>query len=345
MRKRYQVGGIAGAAILVLAGFAVWTTSKDGIGFASAKPYEHAFGGEAMTEIAPTEPVTQTTEALLSETEPFSVSFPINLNTADMQTLCTLPDIGAVTAQAILDERERLGGFTNRAQLRDIPGIGEKRYQTIAGLVYIENEQPLPSESAVPAHISETETTAPAVHFPLDLNTATLEALCCLPDIGEVTAQAILDERERLGGFTNRAQLLDVPGIGEKRYQVIAGLIYIENEQPLPTEPAESTIPATVSETDAPETEMPAPETQPPTVPVINLNTATLDELMLLPGCDETAANAILRVRDAIGGFHNPLEITIAPEISDAQYTAWKEWLAVDDFGNTQIYDETLPAE
>ena len=253
MRKRYQVGGIAGAAILVLAGFAVWTTSKDGIGFASAKPYEHAFCGEAMTEIAPTEPVTQTTEALLSETEPLSVSFPINLNTADIQTLCTLPDIGAVTAQAILDELERLGGFTNRAQLRDVPGIGEKRYQ------------------------------------------------------------------------------------------VIAGLIYIENEQPLPTEPAESTIPATVSETDAPETEMPAPETQPPTVPVINLNTATLDDLLRLPGCDEETANAILELREQIGIIHNPLELTMV--ISKDLYKAWEPYLAVDDTGSTQLPIDTLPAE
>ena len=88
---------------------------------------------------------------------------------------------------------------------------------------------------------------------------------------------------------------------------------------------------------------MPAPETQPPTVPVINLNTATLDELMLLPGCDEETANAILELREQIGIIHNPLELTMV--ISKDLYKAWEPYLAVDDTGSTQLPIDTLPAE
>lgn len=189
------------------------------------------------------------------------------------------------------------------------------------------------------------ETTVSEVSYPLDLNAATLEALCTLPEIGKVTALAILDHRERIGGFTNRRQLRDVPGIGEKRYLAIYDLVCIENEQPLPDEvPTEAPVPdITVSGTDAPEAELPAPETAPPAVPFININAASLDDLMQLPGCDEATAQAILRLRNDLGMFHSTLELLIV--ISDSQFHQWEASLAVDDAGNTQLYDETLPAE
>ena len=71
------------------------------------------------------------------------------------------------------------------------------------------------------------------VNYPLNLNTATFEELCTLPEIGEVLAQAILDYRDEIGGFINREQLLKISGIGQYRYSAIAPLLMIENEQPL----------------------------------------------------------------------------------------------------------------
>jgi competence protein ComEA len=49
----------------------------------------------------------------------------------------------------------------------------------------------------------------------VDLNTADQTALESLPEIGPVTAQAILAWRTEHGGFTAVSQLLDVDGIGE----------------------------------------------------------------------------------------------------------------------------------
>jgi competence protein ComEA len=53
---------------------------------------------------------------------------------------------------------------------------------------------------------------------PVDLNTADLAALDSLPGIGPATAQAILEERTRRGGFRSTRDLLRVPGIGEGRF-------------------------------------------------------------------------------------------------------------------------------
>lgn len=61
----------------------------------------------------------------------------------------------------------------------------------------------------------------------LDLNKATLEQLVALPDIGEKTAQKILDYRDRNGGFHSTDELMLVSGIGEKTYAKLAPLVTI----------------------------------------------------------------------------------------------------------------------
>ena len=62
---------------------------------------------------------------------------------------------------------------------------------------------------------------------PLDLNTATLEQLDALPGIGPTTAQAIIDERDRRGGFRSVDDLLDVRGIGPAKLEAIRDLVRV----------------------------------------------------------------------------------------------------------------------
>jgi competence protein ComEA len=60
---------------------------------------------------------------------------------------------------------------------------------------------------------------------PLDLNSATLEALENLPGIGPVTAQKILDYRQQHGAFHSVAELQGVPGIGPAHMAQLKGLV------------------------------------------------------------------------------------------------------------------------
>ncbi len=48
----------------------------------------------------------------------------VNLNTATAEELDTLPGVGPVTAQAILEWREQNGGFTSVQELLEVDGIG-----------------------------------------------------------------------------------------------------------------------------------------------------------------------------------------------------------------------------
>lgn len=55
----------------------------------------------------------------------------VDLNTATAEQLDTLPGVGEVTAQRILDWRARNGRFTSVEQLREVDGIGERRLASL----------------------------------------------------------------------------------------------------------------------------------------------------------------------------------------------------------------------
>jgi competence protein ComEA len=62
---------------------------------------------------------------------------PVNLNTATLAQLDTLPGVGPVLAQRILDARDARGGFTSVSDLRKVDGIGDSRYQQLKDLVTV----------------------------------------------------------------------------------------------------------------------------------------------------------------------------------------------------------------
>jgi len=62
---------------------------------------------------------------------------PIDLNTATLAELETLPGVGPVLAQRILDWRTERGRFATVDQLSDVPGIGDARLAQLRDLVQV----------------------------------------------------------------------------------------------------------------------------------------------------------------------------------------------------------------
>jgi competence protein ComEA len=61
----------------------------------------------------------------------------INLNTATLDQLETLPGIGRKTAERILEQRQKSGGFKKIEELMNIKGIGEKSFLKIKPMVFV----------------------------------------------------------------------------------------------------------------------------------------------------------------------------------------------------------------
>jgi competence protein ComEA len=61
----------------------------------------------------------------------------VNLNTATLADLDTLPGVGPVLAQRILDARTAQGGFKAVSDLRKVDGIGDARYEQLKDLVTV----------------------------------------------------------------------------------------------------------------------------------------------------------------------------------------------------------------
>ena len=201
--------------------------------------------------------------------------------------------------------------------------------------------------TTVPTEEPEVTTTP---QFPMDINYATYEALICVPNIGEKTAQNILDFIHEKGVISDMDMLLEINGIGEAKLNDLKRYFYVSDVFTVKTTTTTST--ATESKTTSKATTTPKQttavsktttpkETNPPktttvttTTPArvrtkVNINTASADELMACLLIDSTQAEEIVSLRDEIGGYSNILEILYCESISDSLYTEIDEYLEI----------------
>ncbi len=75
-------------------------------------------------------------QPLVSAT-PGAASGLVDINTATLEELDTLPGIGPVLAQAIIDWRTQNGSFTNIEQLQEVSGIGDATFADLQALVRV----------------------------------------------------------------------------------------------------------------------------------------------------------------------------------------------------------------
>jgi competence protein ComEA len=93
--------------------------------------------GEQILVGIPAPPGATTAPGNAPTSPPAASNAPVNLNTADLTQLDTLPGVGPVLAQRILDYRTQNGPFATIDQLQEVPGVGPKKFDSLKSHVRI----------------------------------------------------------------------------------------------------------------------------------------------------------------------------------------------------------------
>ena len=153
----------------------------------------------------------------------------ININREEMEGLCALRGIGPAKAEAIINYREENGIFRKKEQLLDVHGIGPATLSGIRDEITLGSPPPEMKsgatfkENSAPAQKDPRNLSAAADYDQdnerININTANLEALKTLDNIGEIKAERIINYRKTYGDFRRAVDITKVKGIGEKTFQ------------------------------------------------------------------------------------------------------------------------------
>ena len=131
----------------------------------------------------------------------------------------------------IINYRDKGGKFYSKNDLAKLYTISEEEFEQLEP--YIVLPEVARKEYAKPKTETKenqkvVEEKKPQKTIPIvDLNTADSALLTELPQIGPYTAARIVTYREKLGGYLNKEQLLEVKGMDEARYNVAEPYINI----------------------------------------------------------------------------------------------------------------------
>lgn len=147
--------------------------------------------------------------------------------------------------------------------------------------IYYGEEQPVPAISYL-EDAAFYDTNAERI----ELNTASVEELMSIDGIGRSTAEKIVSYAGKVG-FLSVEDLLDIDGIGKKTYDVIRPYVTVSMGNWKETKASETTASETKAEPEISEEYVPS-------LP-IDLNSASVEDLLYINGIGEVTANKIIK--------------------------------------------------
>lgn len=209
--------------------------------------------------------------------------FSFDPNTLSVDSLQLL-GISQSISQTIANYREKGGKFYQKEDLLGIYYFDTSLYNQLVPYISIEknyNSTFNSTESKMKVITYKSTTT----FTPIELNTCDSAKLTSLYGIGPVYASRIIKYRNLLGGFVDKAQLLEVYGIDSTLYLSIHKKVTIEN--------------LTISQ--------------------IKINTAEWKDIVKHPYIDKDKANLLLNYRNEHGAYEN-FAILIKNNILTAEF-------------------------
>ena len=183
---------------------------------------------------------------------------PVDVNSADLKTLETLPGVGAATAKKIVDGRP----YSSLADLQKVKGLSKSRVEAMKDLVTFgsattnaaaaveapvkkvkksaattastaasssPSSPPVPSTGASGASHASSAASTLAAGEKVNINTATATELDKIPGIGPTKAQAIVDYRTQNGNFKTIEDVEKVKGIKSGVFSKIKDYIKVSD--------------------------------------------------------------------------------------------------------------------
>lgn len=244
--KTFAKYAIAAVAALLIIGVAVTTVMlkakrKDVVIIeANKKEVENSDSSqlEKRSEKITTAKQTQTGSPKASATVT-SISYPIDINKADIALLCTIDGVGNSTAQRILDYREKVGVIHSMNELLSIDGIGAKTLDKLESYLYVSD-----ADKAVSAAVTVTTsatttkalgtvtkkssvTSAERTYKQVNINTADAQEISQALLISLERAQKIVDMRIKIHGYKASLEILLSEAISEDEYLKLEQYILI----------------------------------------------------------------------------------------------------------------------
>lgn len=203
---------------------------------ASAPP---SAGGPPLAARSPVgDSLSAAADSLAAEQErrsrPLEAGETLDVNGASEAELDRLPGIGPAKAARIVADRTANGPYRSLEELGRVPGLGARSLERLepflafppgpAGRGTVRAKGQIPQrrllgvvdQAAVGAGVA-------TVH----LNSATREQLESLPGIGPVLAGRIMEHRDRRGGYSSIADLMEVPGVGPATLARLRALVSV----------------------------------------------------------------------------------------------------------------------
>lgn len=254
----------------------------------------------------------------------------VNVNTASEQELQQIPGLDQSLAQSIVQHRQTNGPFQSVDDLAQVQGMDDQKLQGMRGYLTAEK---------------------------LNINTAQAEDLQMVPGMDQSLAQSIIQYREANGPFQSVDDLTKVQGMDDQKLQSVQNYLTVEKIN-LNTASAEEmqVIPGMdqslaqsiieyreangpfgsvdeLSQVQGIDDQKLQSIQEHVTADKINLNTASAEDLQIVPGIDQSLAQNIVEYRQANGPFGSVDDLSQVSGVTEENMNTIREHITVEEEG------------